>query len=72
MEDGGLLGISCASNFRGASSPAGLAFSDAVRRVPEGAGVKVLDKSAWWLGLHMERFLEYARIGGELFASLSP
>ena len=39
---------------------------DAVRRILAAAGVEIPDKDAYWLGLHMERFVKYARIHGEL------
>jgi hypothetical protein len=55
-----------------ASSSPVLVPKDAVRRILAAAGVEIPDKDAYWLGLHMDRFVKYARIHGELFASLSP
>jgi len=39
---------------------------DAVRRILEAAGATVSDKEAFWLGHHMERFVNHARKPGEL------
>lgn len=39
---------------------------DAVRRILEAAGAEVSDKEAFWLGHHMERFVNHARKHGEL------
>jgi integron integrase len=39
---------------------------DAVRRILEAAGAEVSDKEAFWLGLHMERFVNHTRKHGEL------
>ena len=39
---------------------------DSVRRILEAAGTKFADKDAYWLGLHMERFVHYARTHCEL------
>jgi integron integrase len=39
---------------------------DAVRRILEAAGAEVPDKEAYWLGYHMERFVNHTRKHGEL------
>jgi len=39
---------------------------DAVRRILEAAGAEVSDKEAFWLGHHMERFVNHTRKHGEL------
>jgi hypothetical protein len=39
---------------------------DAVRRILEAAGAEVSDKEAYWLGHHMERFVNHTRKHGEL------
>ena len=39
---------------------------DAVRRILASAGVEIPDKEAYWLGLHMERFVKYTRTNCEL------
>lgn len=43
-----------------------LAPKDSVRRILAAAGVDIADKDAYWLGLHMERFVKYARAHCEL------
>ena len=40
--------------------------NDAVRRILASAGVEIPDKEAYWLGLHMERFVKYTRTNCEL------
>ena len=40
--------------------------SDVRRRILEAAGATVSDKEAFWLGHHMERFVNHARKRGEL------
>ena len=39
---------------------------DAVRRILEAAGAEISDKEAYWLGHHMERFVNHTRKHGEL------
>ena len=39
---------------------------DAVRRILEAAGAEVSDKDAFWLGHHMERFVNHTRKHGEI------
>jgi integron integrase len=39
---------------------------DSVRRILASAGVEIPDKDAYWLGLHMERFVNYCRAHCEL------
>jgi len=39
---------------------------DAVRRILTAAGVELPDKEAFWLGYHMERFVNHTRKHGEL------
>ena len=39
---------------------------ESVRRILEATGAKFSDKDAYWLGLHMERFVQYARCHCEL------
>lgn len=39
---------------------------DVVRRILEAAGAEVSDKEAYWLGHHMERFVNHTRKHGEL------
>jgi hypothetical protein len=43
-----------------------LKLKDAVRRILEAAGAEVSDKEAFWLGHHMERFVNHTRKHGEL------
>jgi integron integrase len=40
--------------------------SDGVRRILAAAGAQIPDRDAYWLGLHMLRFVNYARIHCEL------
>ena len=40
--------------------------SDGVRRILAAAGAQISDRDAYWLGLHMIRFVNYARIHCEL------
>jgi len=44
----------------------GLKPKEAVRRILDAAGAEVSDKEAFWLGLHMERFVNHTRKHGEL------
>lgn len=48
----------------GVKSP--LKPKEAVRRILEAAGAVVSDKEAFWLGYHMERFVNHTRLHGEL------
>ena len=43
-----------------------LAPKEGVRRILDAAGAHVPDVEAYWLGLHMERFVTYSRINCEL------
>jgi len=36
--------------------------SDGVRRILAAAGTQITEKDAYWLGLHMIRFVNFARI----------
>ena len=45
---------------------ANLKPKEAVRRILEAAGAEVSDKEAFWLGYHMERFVNHTRLHGEL------
>lgn len=38
---------------------------DAVRRILEAAGVELPDRDAYWMGVHMERFVSHTRLHGE-------
>lgn len=40
--------------------------SDAVRRILDVAGIQVDDEEAFWLGVHMAKFVNYARLNCEL------
>jgi len=46
--------------------PLALKPKDSVRRLLTAAGVGVPDKEAYWLGFHMERFVNHTRKHGEL------
>lgn len=50
----------------GSGSGAELKPKDAVRRILAAAGAVVSDKEAFWLGCHMERFVNHTRKHGEL------
>jgi hypothetical protein len=39
---------------------------DAVRRILEATGAEMADREAFWLGHHMERFVNHTRKHGEL------
>ena len=43
-----------------------LKAKDSVRRILSAAGAEVPEKEAYWLGVHMERFVKHAREHGEL------
>ena len=51
---------------KGAAANTELKPKDAVRRILEAAGAEVTDKEAYWLGYHMERFVNHTRKHGEL------
>lgn len=48
------------------STSVALKPTDAVRRILTAAGVTAPDREAYWLGVHMERFVSYTRSHGEL------
>jgi len=51
---------------KGETAKVELKPKDAVRRILEAAGAEVSDKEAFWLGHHMERFVNHTRKHGEL------
>ena len=55
-----------AGEIKQGSAKVELKPKDAVRRILEAAGAEVSDKEAFWLGHHMERFVNYTRLHGEL------
>lgn len=55
-----------ATNLGGNGGGAELKPKEGVRRILEAAGAVLPDKEAFWLGLHMERFVSHTRKHGEL------
>ena len=61
-----IFGISCSSKFKDYLKAEVLKPKDSERRILTAAGVTPSDKDAYWLGKHVERFVDHARMHSEL------